>query len=82
MPSSFPHGVVVFFRQLLPDNSMARSVHLNGRLVVSDGRNENEYCVYDADDKLLGIYLKDYIAAILPLEITGPGNADNSPKAS
>jgi hypothetical protein len=82
MPESFPQGVVVFFRQMTPDNSFARSVHPRGRKVVMNSRtmeaHEDDYIVLDAEDNFLGAYPRDYVAAILPLETTGPGTAPDA----
>ena len=81
MPEPFPQGVVVFFRQMTAEGNLARSVHPNGR-TVTIGRyreveaHESDYVVLDGDGNMLGCYPRDFVSAILPLETTGPGNAD------
>lgn len=69
---SFETGVVIFFRQMVPPDQLARSVHPTGR-DIEVSRESGDYLVLDEDRGLLGIYPKDYVAAILPLLTTGPG---------
>jgi len=80
----FKEGVCVFFRILTPvmpgqtEAQLARSMHPNGRDVQVDKPGfENEYIVYDEEGIVIGIYPKDWIAAILPMRTQGPANAQN-----
>jgi len=69
----FPTGVVVFFRQLITkDNSLARSVHLDGREVELYSQSD-DFVVFDEMRTILGIYPRDWVACILPLQTQGPG---------
>jgi hypothetical protein len=88
--SNFPQGVVIFFRQLTSDGSLARSVHPSAREVMI-GRHAGldshpeDYTILDGNARILGTFPRDYVAAILPLETTGPGvtpNADDRSEAS
>jgi hypothetical protein len=66
----FPSGIVIFFRQITKDESLARAIHPRGRdLELRHG----DYYIVDDERNVLGIYPRDWIAAILPLEIVGPG---------
>ena len=71
MSEIFPSGVVIFFRVLNPDNTMARSVHPTGRGVVCGSQfdaHPDDYVVVNALDRPLGWYPRDFVSAILPLE--------------
>lgn len=78
MESSFPNGVVVFFRLMAEGQNFARSVHPRGRYIKIGGmdQHEDDYVVLDIEQNFLGCYPREFVAAILPLEITGPGTAD------
>jgi hypothetical protein len=83
--SVFPAGVVVFFRLQTPDGMLARSVHPKGRDVRIDrGRDAHpdDYVITDEYDNFLAAFPRDFVAAILPIETTGPGapDANNPPK--
>jgi len=73
----FEAGVVLFFRHMAPDGQLARAIIPNGRMVAinDDGTHSDDYVVYDAKNEPLGFFPRDWIAAILPLETTGPSDA-------
>ena len=81
--SPFPSGLIVFFRVMdSGTNQLARSYHLTGRVVEinkPDGPPD-DYIVKDENYKILGIYPRDFVSAILPIITTGPGatNVDSS----
>jgi hypothetical protein len=79
---AFPTGVVVFFRIMTTDNNLARSVHPTGRNIKIGGReaHDDDYIVIDEQGHFLGCYPREFVSAILPLDTTGPGNADNPKK--
>lgn len=78
--SNFPQGVMVFFRIIAgPDEngipSLARSVHLTGRYVRIECRelsHRDDYTVFDEGGRLLGVYPREWVAAILPIVTVGP----------
>ena len=76
---AFEQGVVLFFRQILPDNSLARAVHPNGRDVQirTPISHAEDYVVLDSNREPIGIYPRDYIACILPLIPEVPKGATN-----
>ena len=83
----FPNGVVIFFRMMTSDNNMARSVHPAARQVMIGSRmhdaHEDDYVVADEEGKPLGYYPRDFVSAILPLEIVGQvPDANNPPRPS
>lgn len=83
MPSdTFPTGLVVFFRLMGTDGKLARSVIPKGRTVRMNSMiaHEDDYVVTDAEGEFLGCYPRDFVSAILPLETTGPADADNTPQ--
>lgn len=72
MPSHFPTGVVIFFRAIMPDGNLARAVHPRGRSVDMASPligHDDDYIVLDEHNTFLGCYPREFIAAILPLEI-------------
>jgi hypothetical protein len=76
MPTnSFANGVVIFFRTVLADGTLARSVHTNGRSIQLTG--DSDYTIADQDGEVIGIYPQGWVACILPLQITGPAGATN-----
>ena len=81
MPTDFPHGLIVFFRAMSSDNNLARSVIPRARRIEPGSYNQDDYVIFDEDHRLLGIYPREFVSAILPIENTGTGpiHADNSP---
>lgn len=74
MPSRFPNGVAIFFRTLASSESLARSFHPTGRSVTI-GRHDfppDDYVVWDENGELLGVYPRDFVAAIMPILTIGP----------
>lgn len=76
---AFPSGVIVFFR-LVVEGQLARSIHPTGRSVsyCLEHYNDDDYIVFDGAGKFLAAFPRDFVAAILPLETTGPANADKA----
>lgn len=78
---SFPVGAAIFFRFLGSDGMLIRSVHPKGRYVQIGnvgGAHEEDYVVLDENRDFLAAFPRDFVAAILPLETTGPGTTDAS----
>lgn len=78
MSNPFETGVVIFFRCFDERNlQLARSVHLDGRSVEirSETGHPEDYIVLDKNDKIVGIYPRDWVAAIMPLQTVGPAHA-------
>ena len=69
---AFENGVVLFFRHMMADKSLARSVHLNGRSVSRAGAGDDDFIVYDDEGEIVGIYPREWIAAILPVTPASP----------
>lgn len=76
---AFPQGLVVFFRIFDGTaNQLARSVHPNARHLTLRQQNAypDDYVVLDIEGRILGIYPRDFVSAILPI-VMGPAHADN-----
>ena len=71
----FETGIVLFFRHMMADKTLARSVHPNGREVNMGGVEDKDFVVFDESGEIIGIYPRDYIAAILPL-VPAPAQAN------
>ena len=76
---AFESGVVIFFRTLDQTNNLARSVHPDGRSVElrSQFSYPDDYIILDEAQNLLGVYPRDWVACILPLQTVGPADALN-----
>jgi hypothetical protein len=78
--SPFPEGLIVYFRVMdTTNNQLARSYHLTGRQVMINHKEDaypDDYVIFDENDKLLGLYPRDFVSAILPIITVGPGAAD------
>jgi hypothetical protein len=85
---NFPAGIVVFFRLMTADGSLARSVHPAGRAVLigrgsSYEAHPEDYSVLDGNGRILGCFPRDFVSAILPIDTVGPGaqpDANSPPK--
>lgn len=77
-PDHFPSGIVVFFRTLAPDGNLARSVHSTARSVELEACSL-DYLLRDTDEKVVGIFPRDWVSAILPLQTVGPSYASDTP---
>ena len=64
---AFENGVVLFFRHMMADKSLARSIHPDARSVSRAGAGDDDFIIYDAEGEILGIYPREWIAAILPI---------------
>lgn len=67
----FAVGVIVFFREI--DNNthqLASSVHPTGRSVSIHSQNAHpeDYVILDGNGQLVGLYPRDWVACILPLQ--------------
>lgn len=69
-------GVIVYFRALDSSNVLARSVHPKGRKVMIRDQDyyPEDYVILDEDDMILGVYPREWVACILPIDTTGPAN--------
>lgn len=75
-----PAGLVVYFRTMTENNQFAYSVHPDGRSyrgVGKDGINyDNLFEILNEAGEVIGLYERDFVAAILPLATVGPSSAD------
>lgn len=74
---AFENGVVIFFRVLdVKTNppTLARSVHPDGRDVEIRGQygHPEDYVVLNENNEIVGLYPRDWVACILPLQTQGP----------
>jgi len=81
---AFREGLVIFFRTLTPllpgqtEAQLARSVHPNGRdIEVNRAGFDNDYIVTDEEGTIIGIYPREWVAAIIPISTRGPADAEN-----
>ena len=73
---AFENGVVLFFRHMMQDKTLARSVHTDGREVHRAGANDDDFVVYNESGDIVGIYPREWVAAILPIvPATPPGGS-------
>jgi hypothetical protein len=76
-------GVVVFFRVMTADGSLARAIHTTGRDIQFSHMNDDDYIIVDEEGHYLAMYPRGFVAAIMPLQTVGPGeppsNANNPP---
>jgi hypothetical protein len=64
---AFENGVVLFFRHMMADKSLARSIHPDARSVERAGAGDDDFIIYNESGDIVGIYPREWIAAILPL---------------
>jgi len=71
----FEAGVVIFFRQMASDNNLARSILPAARSVElrSHHAHPEDYVVVDQNREIIGVFPRDYVAAIMPIVTEGPG---------
>ena len=81
MSNPFATGVIIFFRILDDTSNLARSVHLDGRSIVIQGRESHpeDYMVLNEAQEVIGIYPRDWVACILPAQTVGPAGDPSQP---